>query len=164
RVHEVGSVARPLFEALGSRCHGWRTILSMHRRGSELIASKRFDLIYFSTTTFIYFLLGAAWKRRYGVPYLVDFHDPWVKKKSVADQAEGWRSRLGQYVASGMERAAVVNAEGLVAVSPDYVALLRRRYQMSNPAWLATGRHAVIPFGALDRDLAEATRSARAAV
>jgi len=166
RVHEVGSIGRPLLEALGSRSHGWRTLQSMHRRGSALIASKRFDLIYFSTTTFVYFVLGAAWKRRYGVPYLVDFHDPWVKRNGAADppqgwRSQGWRSRLTQYMADRMERAAVTNAEGLVAVSPDYVALLRRRYQMSNPVWLATGRHAVIPFGALDHDLSEAARATR---
>jgi hypothetical protein len=169
RTHEVGSMARPLLEALGSRSHGWRTLLSMHRRGSALIASKRFDLIYFSTTTFVYFALGAAWKRRYGVPYLIDFHDPWVTTEGVADspqgwRSQGWRSRLTQYVANRMERAAVTKAEGLVAVSPDYVALLRRRYQAFNPAWLATGRHAVIPFGALDRDLVEAARAKRTVV
>ena len=36
------------------------------------------DLIFFSTTQFDAFSLGPTWKRKFGVPYVLDYHDPWV--------------------------------------------------------------------------------------
>jgi Glycosyl transferase 4-like domain len=160
-LHEVGSVGRRLLEALGSRTHVWRTLLPMRRRGSELISSKRFDLIYFSTTAFTYFALGSLWKRRYKIPYVIDFHDLWVKVSVGAHESDrSWRALL-HWGSVPTERYAVVNADGLVAVSPHYISILKERYKANNPAWLETGRHAVIPFGALERDLIEAAKASK---
>lgn len=155
-IHTVGSFAKPLWNLLGSRTHTWRTLVPMYLKGRRLLQSGRFDLVYFSTTTFVYFALGARWWRKLHVPYVTDFHDPWRKedRKSVR-----WRSRLAQSLANRLERSAVVNAAGLVAVSPPYIESLRRRYEADKPAWLAADRHAVVPFGALQSDLTIAART-----
>jgi hypothetical protein len=155
-VHEVGSSARAVFEALGSRTHSWRTVLPMLREGSELLRSRRFDLVYFTTTTFVYFRLGPYWRRKFGVPFVLDFHDPWLKDDSTL--ARGWKSQATRSASARMERTAVEFAAGIVSVSPHYVATLERRYGACRPDWLAPGRHAVIPFGARDEDIAEARR------
>ena len=153
-IHEVGSSARAVFEALGSRTHAWRTVLPLRDRGNELLRSGRFDLVYFTTTTFVYFRLGPYWRRRFGVPFVLDFHDPWVRE---GEPASDLKSRLTSSVAARMERSAVRFASGLVSVSPRYVAVLERRYGSYEPAWLAPGCHAVIPFGARPEDLSIAT-------
>ena len=162
RIHEVGSMARGVFEALGSRTHSWRTLWPMRQRGSALLRAQRFDLVYFTTTTFVYLALGPHWNRQFGIPYVLDFHDPWVKERIATRRAQRWSSRAMEWLGERMERSAVVGAAGVVAVSPRYVETLRRRYEASNPRWLAPTRHAVIPFGARAADLTEAARAPQA--
>lgn len=161
-LHEVGSAARQFFEVLGSDTHVWRTLWPMWQRGNQLISSKRFDLIYFTTTTFMYFALGQNWKRKYKVPYVVDFHDPWVKESGIGGRSlYSWRRLLLNWLSVRTERHVVQNADGLIAVSPDYIETLRTRHAAHHPRWLAPGRHSVIPFGALDRDLVEVAKTAK---
>jgi hypothetical protein len=159
-VHEVGSVCRKLLEALGSRTHAWRTLWPICRAGDELLATGRFNMVLFSTATFLYFVLGPRWRHRYGVPYVLDFHDPWVKKLG-ASSSNGSRFRSWVLVGASkwLERNAVVNAAGLVSVSPHYIWVLRERYKPARPPWLESKRNAVIPFGALERDFTEVRRS-----
>src|SRR5215469_11821117 len=47
-IHTVGSLAKPVWTMLGSRTHGWRTLLPMDRAGQRLLRSERFDVVYFS--------------------------------------------------------------------------------------------------------------------
>ncbi len=159
-VHAVRSVAKPLWTLTGSRSHAWRTLLPLMSRGGRLLRSSRFDLVYFSTASFVFFALGPVWQRRFGVPYIVDFHDPWFRERAANFRPWRFKPWLSGVVAAGLERSAVVNAAGLVAVSPVYIDALRRRYESDGPAWLAPERHAVIPFGALESDLASAARPA----
>jgi hypothetical protein len=161
-VHEVGSTAREFFEWLGSRTHAWRTLWPVYQRGCELLRTGRFDLVYISTATFVYFALGSHWRRKFGVPYVLDFHDPWVKEvRTEATVGRGWRGQLLRQIEHRLERSAVRAAAGLVAVSPHYVEALSARYASLSPPWLARGRHEVIPFGAMERDFDEARRCAR---
>lgn len=156
--HEVGSLARGAFEAIGSAQHAWRTLLPLWRRGSELLRDRRFDLVYFTSTAFSHFSLGAHWVRRYGVPFVLDFHDPWVVERRsgpVSWRKSGWRSRMNDRLAERMERSAIGAAAGVVAVSPTYIEMLKSRYASAAPRCLSPDRHAVIPFGAREAELAE---------
>jgi hypothetical protein len=158
-IHEVGSFARGFFRAVGSRSPALRTLEPMRRRGSQLLRSARFDLIYFSTTTFSYFSLGPYWQRKFGVPYVLDFQDPWVKSDSEKLSRARWKERIAQWLFRRWEKDAVVNASGLVAVSPKYLDLLRQRYGASRPKSLDAQRNVVAPFAALPSDLQEASKS-----
>lgn len=162
-IHEVGSWARPLFEAMGSSTHGWRTLGPMRLLGAALLRSGRFDLVYFTTTTFVYFSLGPIWKRLHGVPYVLDFQDPWVKEPVLRSRQSRLRSRLAESLGTRLERRAVVGAAGLVAVSPRYIDALTSRYSADRPGWLMQGRNACIPFGAHEADWAVVSHSARSA-
>ena len=159
-VHEVGSLMRPVFEAMGSQTHAWRTLWTVQRRGRELLRAKRYDLVYFTTTTFVYFALGSRWYEETGVPYVLDFHDPWVRASAPAP-GQSLRSRVAQRGGARMERDAVLAARGIVSVSPRYLDDLRSRYAKWNPPWLAPARNAVIAFGAREEDLARSAKSAR---
>lgn len=157
-VHVVGSFAARLWKALGSRTHTWKTLPPMASRLRRLLAEDRFDLVYFSTTTFNYFALGPRYCRAAGIPYVLDFHDPWARSGQCPAARGGLRTRLTDWLARRLEHSAVTRAAGIVAVSPTYLDDLRRRYGPSSPAWLAAGRAAVIPFGARAGDLDEAHR------
>jgi hypothetical protein len=152
--HAVHATHRWLFRGLGMTTHGWKTWLPMREAGDRLLATGRFDLVYFSTTTFLYFTLGARWRRKFGIPYVLDFHDPWIREPDAANPR---KSSIKRSVLDGlarrMERTAVMDADGLVAVSPRYIGNLERRYRGLSPRWLEDGRTAVIPFAASARDL-----------
>src|ERR1700761_2530262 len=157
RVHEVRAWLSALFWPFTSRSGSWRMALPMFWHGRRLLASGRFDLVYFSTTAFIFLAWGNRWRRRFGVPYVIDLQDPWLMP---ADRyrGRGWKARLSGWLDPCLEKAAVRHAAGLIAVSEGYIATLKRRYHRQSPSWLQTGRHAVIPFAADERDLSEAAR------
>lgn len=161
-VHEVGSFARPVFEAFGSRTHSWRTLLPFYFKGRKVLALGKFDLIYFSTTTFIYFALGPAWSSEFHIPYILDFHDPWVPERAAP--TAGLKNRAINRVFKTLERHSVSKAAGLVSVSPAYVRILSARYQAPAPAWNTPARSSVIPCAALEQDLNEGGRQIKKTV
>jgi len=55
-----------------------RAIHALGRAGDKLLKAKPFDLVYFSTTQFGIHLLGPRWKQKFGVPFVMDYQDPWV--------------------------------------------------------------------------------------
>ncbi len=156
-VHEVCAWLPSLFGLLTLGSGAWRMWLPMYRRGRTLLASGRFDLIYFSTTAFNFFSFGPLWHSKFGVPYVLDFQDPWVLA-AHRYRDRGWKARLSAWLDPRLEKKAVRAAAGLIAVSDAYIATLKQRYHKQSPPWLKPGRHAVIPFGADERDLVEAGR------
>jgi hypothetical protein len=160
-VHEVPGHLPHLFKAMKMGSIGWRAWWPMKRIGDRLLASGRFDLVYFSTTQFPLFLLGRKWQRSQGVPYILDFHDPCYRENAGPPV---WAERsvkheVSRRLAGLIESRSVSAASGLVAVSEKYVETLYRRYAWRLPPWLGPGRRATIPFGVLPRDLDEAKRS-----
>ena len=159
-VHQVEERAARLFGALGIRSIGWRAMNSLYDRGLCLLQTGLFDLVYFSTTQFILFLLGPAWQRSTGTPYVLDFHDPWYRPhvKYVTTRSK-MKFALNNWLAQFLERIAVTRASGCVTVSEIYLRDLNRRYSAQRPRWLRRGCSTVAPFGALPRDLEEARRN-----
>jgi hypothetical protein len=156
-LHEVFSGHR-VFKCLRSLSVGWRTFWPMFWRGRKLLAGGQFDVIYFSTTMFPYFLLGPLWQRSSGVPYVLDFHDPWFAGHRGHS---GWKWWLRKWLGLWMERFVVHNAAGLIAVSQRYIDTMRTYYGGAAPEWLVPGHHAVIPFAAFERDFQEAEKTVR---
>ena len=156
-MHEVHTWFPVLFRLLSLQSGPWRWWLPMFRCGRALLASGRFDLIYFSTTCFNLVTLGRIWNREFGIPYVIDFQDPWVTAERISSN-RGWKVRLSALLDPGMERFAVVNAAGLIAVSDGYIQQLTKRYSSRSPIWLQVKRHAVISFCAIERDFVKIVR------
>jgi hypothetical protein len=157
--HEVPPPSRSWIEKFGARSMAWRALWPMYHRGCALLASKRFDLVYITTTVFNFFCLGRMWQRRFGVPYVLDFHDPWYRpNQSVTSTPHRFKAWLSNRLARHMEAYAVKKAAGLIAVSPDYLHDLRGRYPSAKA--LKSGRCAAIPFGVLPLDFELARQEA----
>jgi hypothetical protein len=153
-VHRVGSLCRWLFEWCGSRGPAWRTLWPMYREGARLLATGRFQVVYFTTTTFPYFALGPLWKRKFGVPYVLDFQDPWVKDADTRKREPATvKEKASETISHWLEKSAVTGADGLVSVSPRYIESLKRRYNATTCLWDRNGRTLVSPFAASRRDL-----------
>jgi len=135
----------------------WRCGRALRAAGEELLSSEPFDLVFFSTTQFDAFALGPVWRRRFGVPYVLDYQDPWINTyyhRTRTRPPGGWlKFNLTQWVARRREPEAVRNASGIVTVSAAYGQELRARY----PEGGAT-RITLLPFGAAPADFATAAR------
>jgi glycosyltransferase involved in cell wall biosynthesis len=154
KVHAVPQRAAAFFRFFGVGNIGLRALLPLYFAGREMLAARQFDLVYFSTAQFPLFLLGAPWRRRFKIPYVVDLHDP--IDSGAAATPGGWKRRLSRFVSRFIERRAAATASGLIAVSPHYLVLMQSRYADRRPQWLKPDRQAVIPFAVLPRDLDEA--------
>jgi hypothetical protein len=136
----------------------WRALRPLYRAGGRLLEHKRFDLVFISTGKFTFFLLGPLWRRAYGVPYVLDFHDPWVKESSHATTKGKLKARAARLMAPALERFSVRRASAIVAVSPHYVDQLAARHGSIPP--LQDGFVRTIPFSTREADMRPVTGAA----
>jgi len=118
----------------------FRALGALRRMGDELLKTGRFDLVYFSTTQFGVHTLGPRWLRKFGVPFAMDYQDPWVNdyyrqhpavvppggrlKYAVTDRLNRW-----------MEPRVLRYCTGITSVSAAYPRQLLRRYPFLPSVW-----------------------------
>jgi hypothetical protein len=148
-----------LFRWLGTSTIGWRALVPMFFAGCHILRERRADIVYFSTTQFSLFLLGPLWRLIFQIPYALDFHDPCVKEDNSLPVwlNTAWRYAVTRFLFKRIERTAVRWASAVIAVSPEYIELLRRRYGSLRPLWVKHEISAVIPFAAHEHDFTEVT-------
>jgi hypothetical protein len=132
---------------------GYRSLLPLYRAGCALLGRQRYDVIFFSTTVFLSFVLGPLWTRRYGCQIVYDFQDPWYSEQPLYTRTTvpgSWlKYRIDQWLSRRLERFALRKAAHIVSVSAGYVKTLSGRY-----AWLDADKFTVLPFGAASGDYA----------
>jgi hypothetical protein len=149
---ETGAWPHRITRLFGLGELGYRSYFHLKREGSRLIEEKKIDLVFFSTTVFPCMVLGKYWKKKYEVPYVLDFQDPWVSDyydQPGAPPPPGGRLkyRLKRMVHQVMEPVAVNHCDHVISVSPAYPDVLTKRY----PA-LQAEQCSEIPFGASEQD------------
>jgi hypothetical protein len=149
KIHQVQALSKKWTSKLGLGSLALRSLWFYKRCVDQLLNKEHFDLIYFSTTQFPIMILGAHWKKKFGIPYVIDMQDPWHSeyyqdKPKHERPAKYWFSyRLNKY----LEPIAMKQVDGLIAVSKDYIDTLKDRY-----AVLENIPSSVITFGAFKRD------------
>jgi hypothetical protein len=135
----------------------WRCGAALRHAGEQLLRAEKFDVIFFSTTQFSAFTLGPLWRKKFGVPYVLDYQDPWVNDYYARTRTRppgGWlKYSLGQWAARRREPGALRGAAAIVAVSDAYGQTLGRAYP-----WFDPRRVTLLPFGAAETDFALAAR------
>ena len=131
---------------------GWRCLPFFMQAGERLLSRHPFDLIFFSTTIFPVMTLGPRWLQKFGIPYVLDFQDPWRNEYyKTAKGAQRPGGRLKYAVAQGLARVcephAMRHVSQVISVSPQYPETLQHRY-----SWLRPDQFTVLPFGAPDVD------------
>ena len=138
---------------------GWRCWPFFDRAGRQLLQQKSFDLVFFSTTIFPVLALAEGWFKSFGVPYIIDFQDPWrVDRQQQENRAQvrpGGRLKyaLDKTLAQYLEPRALRHVSHIVSVSPAYPEILQQRYQ-----WLRPEHFTTLPFGAPNHDFDELSR------
>jgi glycosyltransferase involved in cell wall biosynthesis len=134
RVHHAGSSVRagsPLWQALSRTPGGWRWVPTLRKNlaypdyagswrrkaievAERLIAERRFDVLYSASPPASCHVAAMELQQRTGLPWVLDFHDPWTDN---IEQYEGiWsvRKRLDRR----LERR-VLHAGGWIAANTD---------------------------------------------
>ncbi len=148
-IHRIKAWSKRWTSKFGLGSLALRSLWFYYWAVSRLLKEKKFDLIYFSTTEFPVTVLGAFWKKRFHVPYVIDMQDPWHStyyedKPSSERPPKYWFSyRMNKF----LEPIAMNTADGLISVSKSYIQTLQERYPhlLSKPA-------EVITFGAFQPD------------
>lgn len=143
-IHQVDSFPKKWTNKFGLGSLALRSLWFYKQKVNKILRAQKFDLIYFSTTQFPVCILGAYWKKEYGIPYVIDMQDPWHSdyyedKPKNERPAKYWFSyRLNKC----LEPIAMQSVDGLISVSEEYITNLKKRYsKIKNiPA-------KIIPFG-----------------
>jgi glycosyltransferase involved in cell wall biosynthesis len=128
-----------------------RALPFLRSAGDRLLSGGEFDLVFFSTTAFPIMALGPRWLKRWRVPYILDFQDPWLSDyfngRTETPPGGHFKYGLSQKLARFLEPDTVRKASHIITVSPAYRESLRQRY-----SWLSSDRFTVLPFGAAEND------------
>jgi len=157
KTHYVNALNKNWTAKIGLGSIALRSLWFYRQKVNKLLKNGKYDLIYFSTTQFPVCILGAYWKKRFNIPYVIDMQDPWHSdyyqdKPKQQRPKKYWLSyRLNKY----LEPIAIKHADGLISVSENYISDLKNRYPEIKNIPSAT-----ITFGAFQPDVKIATDNA----
>jgi hypothetical protein len=151
-IHRVRALPAGLTKRVGIGNLALRSHPYLRARGNELLSSRKFDLIFFSTSLFPVMSLGPVWRKRFGIPYVLDFQDPWISDyyndSALTPPGGKLKYALSNVLGRALEPRVVREAAHVVVVSPAYPELLRARYPDLNGKGFT-----VLPFAASEKDV-----------
>src|SRR4051794_955437 len=142
---------------------GLRAFTGLHRACRSLLARERFDALFITIYPTYPALLGPLLRRRFSIPFVLDYQDPWVGAwgRTVGGGADGrpdWKSRGSRQIGAWLEPRVLAAADGLVAVSQGTIDGIVERIPSA-----ASVPHDVIPLGFDAADFAHLDARAGAA-
>ncbi len=148
-IHKVGAWPASVTRKFGLGSLSMRSYFHFKKKGNELLRAGGFDLVFFSTTMFHVCALGPYWKRKFGVPFVIDMQDPW-RNDIYLSQPRNQRPpkfRIAYTIDKRLEAATIPFVDGIISVSKGYIRMLTERYPQ------IIGRPAIVlPFGTSERD------------
>jgi hypothetical protein len=132
---------------------GLRSFTGLWRAASALMASRSYDALFITIFPSYPALMGRWLKRRFNVPFVLDYQDPWVGSWGLTVGAgpgarPDIKSRLSRRVAEWLEPIALSSADAVTAVSArTYDDALARSGRAELPV------RATLPLGWEARDL-----------
>jgi hypothetical protein len=156
KIHTVNAINKKWTSKLGFGNIAFRSYFAYKKKVNDLLRTEKFDLVYFSTTQFPICILGAYWKKRFGVPYVIDMQDAWYstyynnRSKDQRPPKHTLSNRLHRY----LEPIAMKQVDGLISVSANYIIELQNRYPSIKDIPAAT-----ITFGSFAPDMAIASKN-----
>ncbi len=162
-VHYVKALLLEKTRKIGLGSLSIRSFRFFRKKGNELLAARKFDLIYFSTTAFHVMALGAYWKKKFKVPFVLDIQDPWrsdfyLDKPANERPPKFW---MAYTIDKKLEAFTLPKVSGIISVSQGYCDTFLQRYPVLKPAQCK-----VITFGGstIDFEVMEKNVSSAASV
>lgn len=125
-----------LFGDLSLRVFWWH-----YQKLCQLIEQEKIDLIYIPIPPNYSSLLGYLLYKRYGIPYAIDYIDPWVATWPGCEVvfSKAW---FAHNLAKFLEPIALQHVSLITAVAPGYYEGALTRY-----SWLDSSRCVAMPYG-----------------
>lgn len=133
-IHRVKALGLKWAKIPGLGILSFRALGAIRRKGNELLAQGGFDLVYFSTTQFAIHVLGPEWHRRFGVPFVMDYQDPWItdyyrQHPEVIPPGGRLKHGIASWLARRQEPRVLSACSGITSVSAAYPRQLTDRYE-----------------------------------
>ncbi len=132
---------------------GIRAFSALRSAIFRLLNTRRIDAVLITGSPFYPMLLAPEIRRRYSVPIVLDFQDPWVSNWG-AHQSVRTKAGLSHALACRLEPRALRAARFVTSVSETQNAEMAGRYP-----WLDEARMAAIPIGGDPGDFEQLRRS-----
>jgi hypothetical protein len=120
---------------------------------SRLCRTRRIDALLITVPPHVTSVLGPLARRRFGVPYVVDYQDPWISnyywKLPSSQRPGGYKWALAHALARCLEPVALSSVSHITAVSQGTIEQAAGRYP-----WLKKVATTEIPFGGEAGDFA----------
>lgn len=138
---------------------GLRSLRGLYRAACSLLERERHDLLFITIFPAYTALLGPALSRRFNIPFVLDYQDPWVSAwgKAVGGGVLGavdLKSRLSRMLAERLEPRVVRAAAAITAVSEGTFAPILHRNPAIRPIT------AELPIGVEPADFTKASATA----
>ena len=158
RVERVGALPASLCRPLGFGDMALRAQWTLRRKVAELVAAQKAELIFVTVLPGFASLVGAWAKRKFSLPFVLDYQDPWVSDWG-AEQPRLSKAGFSHRLARHFEPKVVPQADALTAVSAETLAGLRQR-NLIRPGTPVE----IIPIGAAPEDHAVAARMGKSQI
>lgn len=107
---------------------GLRAFNQLYKAALQIIRTEQIDFIWLPIPSFYNALLGRLLFEKTGIPYGIDYIDPWVR--DLTNQKK-WRTRMSLWVAKLLEPIAVKKASLISGVSyPYYEPVIKRNFPL----------------------------------
>jgi hypothetical protein len=121
---------------------GLRAFFQLYKKAKEIIQSQAIDFLYIPIPSFYTALLGRWLNKSTGVPYGIDYIDPWVHEFPGSDRLFS-RHWFSTKFARFLEPIALKNAALITGVAEGYYSDVLRR----NPHLLQRAASGAMPYG-----------------
>lgn len=125
---------------------GLRAFSQLRKRAESLIQKSSYDFLWIPIPSFYTALLGRQLNSATGIPYGIDYIDPWVRDISTR---KDWRHHLSNLLAKILEPWAVQKATLISGVSYEYYRPVLERYfkPKSNDLTTYRPKDVAFPYG-----------------
>ena len=152
RVEKAKVISSRLTRAFGFGDLGLRSLPGLYRAASAVLAHEHHDLLFITIYPAYTALLGPFLKRRFRIPFVIDYQDPWVGEwgQSVGAGRGGgvdFKSWASRRIATSLEPFVLEAADAITAVSDGTIdGIASRISSVRTIPW------ATIPIGGDGRD------------
>lgn len=135
---------------------GFRSLWWYRQALAKLAEEKRIDFLHFTVPAYSPALLGPGFTKRTGIPYGIDYIDPWIPETPRADRmfSKHW---LVQRLNLVLEPIAVSRARLVTGINRAYFESVLKRH----PHLLTQAETAGMPYGGSERDYEALSRRPR---
>lgn len=126
RVERTGAWSKRICRSIGLGDLSLRAQFQLRRKVAELIRSERINLIFCTVLPGYNALIGAWAKRKFGIPFVLDYQDPWVTDWG-SSQPRLSKAGLAHLLAVRLEPLVHRYVDAVTAVSDATLDTLRQR-------------------------------------